>query len=351
MGMAPENPKPIAWQIITAFAFGVIFLGVILLIAIKIPQPSEFQIFVFRITVALAGAGVAAIIPGFLFVGVKGIVRAGGALAVFLIVYWFNPPALVTDFTPFSDTIRRAEASLADDQHTTALDHFQRAVRARPDSWIPYHGIGRVSYQRGQYDVALENFQKAFDLTDKKDGVVAYGLAMAEEARGDFRLAEQSLRQARSLLSSDSPMAKDFTYDIGLMELILWLKQDPTKETKTYLDAQQSFSQFLNNGGTPSHWANYHLACLKATRAEDNSLASDGQIALRQEANQKLEQAVRELISYGSKKAPSQRAMMKQLLTDPSKFLRHAGDPVACSPLIRSYSANHGSVSSLIAQL
>lgn len=349
--MASQNPKPKAWQIITAFAFGVIFLGTILLVAITIPHPSQFQIFIFRIIVALAGAGVAAIIPGFLLVSVKGIARAGGALAVFLIVYWVNPPALVTDFTPFSDAIRLAEASLAAGQHTAALSHFQTAVQARPDSWIPYQGIGRVAYQQGQYDVALENFQKAFDLADKKDGTIAYGIAMAQEARGDYRSAEQSLKQAVGLLSSNSPLAKDITYDIGLVELILWLKQDSPKETHRYGDSERSFGQFLNKGGAPSHWANYHLACLKAARAEDNSLSSDGQIALRREASQKLEQAMKELIFYASRKASDQRRMMKQLLLDPSTFVRHAGDPVACPPLIRSYSANHGSISGLLAQL
>jgi hypothetical protein len=45
---------------------------------------------------ALAAAGVAAFIPGFIEVDVKNWVRAGGAIAVFVVVYFFSPANLVT---------------------------------------------------------------------------------------------------------------------------------------------------------------------------------------------------------------------------------------------------------------
>jgi hypothetical protein len=45
---------------------------------------------------ALAAAGVAALIPGFIDVKYKGLIRAGGALAVFVVVFFLPPAALVT---------------------------------------------------------------------------------------------------------------------------------------------------------------------------------------------------------------------------------------------------------------
>lgn len=92
------NTGPATWEKIAAFAFGVIFVAVLLGVAFAAPNPTDFQLFVFRIVLALAAAGVAAVIPGFLHIESKTAlyaVRAGGALGVFLLVFLVNPPALL----------------------------------------------------------------------------------------------------------------------------------------------------------------------------------------------------------------------------------------------------------------
>lgn len=78
-----------------AFGFGVTFVSVLIVLAIKYPNPSTFQYEVFRIVLALAAGGVAAMIPGFVNVHVANWLRAGGALAVFVIVYFYSPAHLV----------------------------------------------------------------------------------------------------------------------------------------------------------------------------------------------------------------------------------------------------------------
>src|ERR1700685_3870916 len=80
-----------------AFLFGTVFVAIFLVVALFLPKPSPFQYSFFRIILALAAAGVAAFIPGFINVSVKGSVRAGGALAVFVIVYFFNPAKLISE--------------------------------------------------------------------------------------------------------------------------------------------------------------------------------------------------------------------------------------------------------------
>lgn len=79
----------------TAFAFGAVLIAVLLGIAFAAPNPTSFQYTVFRIVLALAAAGVAAMIPGFLNVEVGTAIRASGAIAVFVIVYFFSPAAIV----------------------------------------------------------------------------------------------------------------------------------------------------------------------------------------------------------------------------------------------------------------
>lgn len=82
---------------ILAYGFGVFFVATVLIIALFIPNPSPFRYEVFKIVLAIACAGVAAFIPGFLNVEVGRWVRAGGAIAVFIIIFFFSPAKLATD--------------------------------------------------------------------------------------------------------------------------------------------------------------------------------------------------------------------------------------------------------------
>ena len=82
-----------------ATGLGTFFVVGLLLIAIYIPHPTPSQDKVFNAVLAVALGAVAATVPGIL--ELKGVwnsfqVRATGALAVFFIVYAFNPASRVT---------------------------------------------------------------------------------------------------------------------------------------------------------------------------------------------------------------------------------------------------------------
>jgi hypothetical protein len=82
-------------NVILAFIFGVIFVTALLLFVLFVPNPTPPQFEVIRIVLALAAGGVAAMIPGLLKLQLGGganlTIRAGGALAVFAIVYFYSP--------------------------------------------------------------------------------------------------------------------------------------------------------------------------------------------------------------------------------------------------------------------
>nr|WP_298114087.1 hypothetical protein [uncultured Pseudomonas sp.] len=80
---------------VLAFIFGLTFIIAIFVVAIFIPQPTDFQYKVFQTILSLAGAGIGAVIPGFLEVKAKGWIRAGGALAILVIFYFWSPASLV----------------------------------------------------------------------------------------------------------------------------------------------------------------------------------------------------------------------------------------------------------------
>lgn len=77
---------------------GVAFIAVLLLLAILFPRPEPFQMFVFRVVLAIGAAAVGATLPGFFRIEARWVgftARAGGALGLFLLVYMVNPPELM----------------------------------------------------------------------------------------------------------------------------------------------------------------------------------------------------------------------------------------------------------------
>jgi hypothetical protein len=93
-----------------AVGFGIVFVITMLALAVWVPNPTPFQYTVFRIVLALATAGLAATIPGFIEVTFPNWIRAGGALAVFVIVFFYNPASLVVS-TPSPSSAQSARLS------------------------------------------------------------------------------------------------------------------------------------------------------------------------------------------------------------------------------------------------
>jgi formylglycine-generating enzyme required for sulfatase activity len=84
-------------EIVGAVAFGIAFIIVTLLIAIKFPHPSSLQFTVFRTVLALASSGIAVMIPELIHVKANTAIRTGGAIAVFVVAYLFSPAKLIVD--------------------------------------------------------------------------------------------------------------------------------------------------------------------------------------------------------------------------------------------------------------
>jgi len=86
--------------VVLAFTFGVVFLGAILILSVIIPEPTPTQFIIFRTVLALAAAGIAAVVPGTLAVKLNNWLRAGGALAIFVVVYFYSPATLAIKRPP-----------------------------------------------------------------------------------------------------------------------------------------------------------------------------------------------------------------------------------------------------------
>lgn len=76
-----------------AFAFGIIFVSALLYLATVEKNPTPLAVRVYVTVLALAAAGVGAILPGFIEIRFKNYLRAGGAIGLGVLVY-LNEPAI-----------------------------------------------------------------------------------------------------------------------------------------------------------------------------------------------------------------------------------------------------------------
>lgn len=91
------------WEKIAGFVFAVLGIISLLVLSIWIPNPTETQYTTFRTLMALCAAGVAGVLTGFLHIEGKYqsfSIRAGGALAIFVIVYFSVPAKPSTEIEP-----------------------------------------------------------------------------------------------------------------------------------------------------------------------------------------------------------------------------------------------------------
>lgn len=91
---APNDKK----ESIIPFIIAIIFMGVpIVALMFFISTPNPHQFFIFRVFIALGGASIATYIPGWLNINIKAYnnkIKAGGAIAVFILLYLFTPDLL-----------------------------------------------------------------------------------------------------------------------------------------------------------------------------------------------------------------------------------------------------------------
>jgi hypothetical protein len=75
---------------------GCSILAIILLISLVMPCPSNSQYIIFRIIISVGVGALAAIIPGFITIRYKNVIRAGSGIALMLVFYKYNPILLDT---------------------------------------------------------------------------------------------------------------------------------------------------------------------------------------------------------------------------------------------------------------
>ncbi|MBA1142744.1 DUF4019 domain-containing protein [Mesorhizobium neociceri] len=162
-------------DIAIAFAFGVAFLCIMLTFAVFFPNPEPFQARVFITTLALAAGGVGAMLPGSIEVRFKGVLRAGGALALMALVYSQEPAitrSAVTLIEPSADAKPLALSFVADIDSGDVTGSW-----AEMDQEV----IGKSPADFENWKTIYENFRKPLGAVDSR---VLVGTNRAESPQG-----------------------------------------------------------------------------------------------------------------------------------------------------------------------
>ena len=174
--VTPEgHEKPPGWVLVVCVASGLVFLLLLLGIAVFIPRPTTFQVFVFRVVLALAAAAFGATIPGFLNIKIplwgKGLISAGGALALFVLVYHVNPPALILQPQPEPQpVVTIAKQSLSG----VIFDGNGEPIAGVKVSLVEFN-VTTTTDEQGTFAFEVEaEHQRTVRLMAQKDGFATY---------------------------------------------------------------------------------------------------------------------------------------------------------------------------------
>lgn len=164
MTISPEQQRAYAFWFGTSFIvlLFVAFLTIFFLEIYKIP--ALFQLFEFFFRVVLAGslAGVAAMIPGYFEIDwtEKLGLRAGGAFAVFLLIFMVNPPRLISDY---SEEARISDLFIGCDQlkggtepSADTVVYCDELFASFPDHWKAQLAMAKLNSVRGNHQESLE---------------------------------------------------------------------------------------------------------------------------------------------------------------------------------------------------
>lgn len=183
-----SSPSPERWEKVAIFTFGVVFLGLLLYIATS-QNLSGRAYEIVRIVIALAAAGIGSAIPGFLHVRINSAIRASGALALFVVVYFFSPPPAPVDPTPTTPQ----DTSIPDPQ--ISPDQAVASWFSLIDLWR-YENSWHIGAESMKSALPLSNFVQVYEAQHRGLGAVTqrtpYGISKALELpngqRGNFRI-------------------------------------------------------------------------------------------------------------------------------------------------------------------
>lgn len=373
-------------DVLLAFVFGVSFLllsAIFAVVAFFLPKPENPEVVgnflnVMQVILAISASGVAAVIPGFLSVSLQSKlgstgtfgIRAGGAIAVFVIIYLVSPKSLalnqLNQRVGFNERLEKCRSFIpvASSPISGALQYCNEARDFDPSRWESYRQLARIHYWYEQYQEAIDNYKLAIahlvgvnadDIRDSKHipndsrteySLMMYGIAMAYVGlanSGDPSTEIRTKRYQESLSAAQKSrwfvkgqptvvdrLSADLLYLEALTHGYLWIASSAQDDFQAAVD---KFQAYLRLPGIVPQWAEYHLACLYSKAAQASQKTAD---AHQSEARTHLLNALTSLRQRQDDKSTIQDKLMQCRLVRPEICQRPRGpEPMICQELTR----------------
>lgn len=220
--------QPSKWERFAVFVFGVMFLIGLSVLSISLPNPTLFQYTVFRIILALAAAGVAAFIPGFIQVEVNTWVRAGGAIAVFVMVYFFSPAGLVSENIP-KEELRQKTTGV--ESALEKATHIEKAFTTQtvniwrldtPDSLKKENAVYSFSMLNGSVNLTLSRTHLSKNLYSPGDDLQRADFYIVGGEPKELHVHKGTLSKEQKKIFKDVFRVGDRYFHIRLLSVEDW---------------------------------------------------------------------------------------------------------------------------------
>ncbi|MBB4587942.1 tetratricopeptide (TPR) repeat protein [Rhizobium leguminosarum] len=312
-----------------AFLFGLGFAIILLLLAVWLPDPTRWQEFVFRTILSLVAAGIGSRIPGMLELRWPWL-KAGGALALFALVFLVNPPAIIRDTTA-SFKSSQGDSALNIGNYPLADQLFQQAKQINSESWEAQVGLAKVAFRTGEYERADKLYQEllAFPsllgpLNDSDISMLKYQRALCLDGAGKIDDLIKALIELESESASDTWQHVSAIFDRGVAHLILAIGNWPSVDEVNIQASEDAFNEYSVLPNQPQEWLQYHRACLQALRARGDETAKRSAIA-------QFDNALGEIKSLRLPIRLQQMKLLREVMSE--GYTRFPGYPVECPPL------------------
>lgn len=323
-----------------SMAVGLILLAASLSVNLAVAFPDAQLQFTLRVLLSLGAALVGGALTGYLGFESPPI-RAGGGMALFVIVFLINPPGFI-QHQKVDRLVAPAEAALQSGNLSRAEDLFAEASDRAPDLWEPNWGLGKVAFRTGNFAEALAQSRKVIEKKEQFGETVLpqdrYQVALALDGIGDTAAALEVLSDIVRTAQPTTNVFTDAIFDIGLLNLNMALKEPDEEKRKQLLDAARAgFAGYAKAEKNTTEWYHYHLACMAASFGNSD--------AEKESALSEFKQAIDEIKQLPPDLSRYQAQIMRDTLS--GSYQRQPGYPAYCPALVELVRQHYATLESI----
>jgi tetratricopeptide (TPR) repeat protein len=296
--------QPSKHQMTAAFVVGILVLVVLLASALFGVVPHQYAGDIFKLCIAVAGAGFTLFLIGQFEYKSKGL-SIGGSLGVFVALMFWNPAERVRELLHeyLNKNFRACRENVQSRQFDVAEADCAKAAYEFPESGSAMHWLALCQYHQERYRDAITSWKRAARL-GYEPARTHYNIAFANFQLRKFEDAAKEARLAVDASSGNAALKARAWFMVADAELSLW--DFGAGSDQHFVNAVDAFQAFLEIG-TPKFKAQAELACILAVKGQLTQVAADKD-HYEAEAEAAFSSAVSELNGYEKSDAKMQRS-------------------------------------------